>query len=283
MTDLEHREYARVAFDVTDGDDSEIPIGARLYAVLVRVLLDNAIEASEHADSLQVALDVQLKLMGGRTMLLAEVRDKGAGISPDVAGRLFDPNVSSKGEGRGLGLYLLRALAEEVGGGVELSSTPGEGTVAAFWLPAVTPQTAVATSQKLGEAAPVTSRLNGAQIVVVDDDSSFVVALNRALSMTGANVRVFTSAESALDVMREAERAPDCLVTDLMMPGMSGFDLIRSVRERWPRVPVIVISGYYYSSDLRGAMTQLERVTFLQKPFDTEWLFEQIFSAVRRA
>jgi signal transduction histidine kinase len=282
IADLDDQAYAMVTRTVADSSNVELPIGERLYSVLVRVLVDNAIEASANRDDFQVSLDLQFKSIDGRQMLITEVRDKGVGISAQVKNRLFEPNVSSKGDGRGLGLYLLRALAREVGGGVELSCSPGKGTVAVFWLPICATAESPSLQAKLIDHGTL-PRLDNLDIVLIDDHEQMLAALCSQLNGIGANVQTYRDGESALAELLKLKDCPDCIVTDVVMPRMSGFDLLRSVRVRWPLVPVVFYSGYAYTSTLihDNSGPFGEHIAFLEKgEGDMRRLSEAILSAI---
>lgn len=280
LKDLEDSRYVKIAATIASSTEVEIPIGAQLYSVLVRVLIDNAIEASDGQELFDVSVTISIASMDQRERLVAEVRDKGTGISPTMMNKLFEPNASSKGEGRGLGLYLLRALSEEVGGGVELSSAAGKGTLAAFWLPMArvnSPPTAAATSFGSGLAL---CGLDGQRVVIIDDNALVREGLVELLSRWGASVVAYDSCKTALDEILGREECPSCIVSDVLMPNGSGFDLLRSVRSRWPRAPFIFLTGwsdYLYRSPLFG------QVRVVQKGSGADVLFDAIRATIADA
>lgn len=278
LADLSESQYSGLTYTIADPAEYELPIGSRLYSVLVRVLVDNAIEASNHSPS-GVSLDLRVKPVGTSPQLAAEVRDHGSGIAPELIEHIFEPNVSTKGGDRGLGLYLLRALADQVGGGVELASTQGRGTFASFHVPvrALTASAPLNTPNIALDAL----RLKGRHIVVVDDDSTLCDQYAKLLTSTcGAQVQTFKDGESAMRYLRDCGDPPDCVISDMVMPQMSGFDLIRSVRERWPRIPVLLYSGYAFSSSLTD--DALGPVVFLRRPFAPQQLLNAIETSISR-
>src|SRR5579863_5802306 len=118
--------------------------------------------------------------------------------------------------------------------------------------------------------------MNGLRVWLVDDDASIRWVLERALRNDGMTARAFDAAEPALDALRR--EAPDVLITDIRMPGASGLDLLRKIRDQRPALPVIVMTAH---SDLGSAVSAYEGGAFeyLPKPFD----IDQAVALARRA
>lgn len=231
-------------------DDTEVPIGKRLFSVLARILIDNAIEASQLLEH-KVLVDISVKGVDGSKILVTRVQDRGHGISPNIKNQLFQPGTSSKGEQRGHGLYLLRALCEEIGGGVEILSTPNKGTSASFWLPVKLRQEE-APNPALDKDQKFLKRLDGLNIIFVDDNIEFLGIFSKILEDSGAIVHAYSSSEIALNTVLSNDKCPDCILTDLVMPQISGLDLLRALRERWPGIPAVILSGYTYTTAKLG-------------------------------
>lgn len=186
------------------------------------------------------------------------ISDTGAGMPEEVRTRAIEPFFSTKGVGKGtgLGLSMVHGLTVQLGGGLSIESAPDAGTVVELWLPV-----AASAADMLEPAAPtlVVGRATG-RVLLVDDDALVRMSTADMLGELGYQVVEATSAEEALLMMRDGLSA-DLLVTDHLMPGMTGVDLVRALRTLRPALPALVISGY---SEAEGIAADLPRLT---KPF----------------
>jgi CheY-like chemotaxis protein len=187
------------------------------------------------------------------------VRDTGLGMDRATLLRAVEPFFSTKGigEGTGLGLSMIHGLAAQLGGMLELSSTPGGGTTASIWLP-------VSTEAPIPADADVTGIIvapHRATILLVDDEELVRTGTADLLSDLGYDVVQAASGAEALRLLRSGCE-PDVLVTDYLMPGMNGVDLIENAAEIAPKTRAMLITGYSDIASGRGA--NLPR---LQKPF----------------
>jgi len=188
------------------------------------------------------------------------VSDTGCGMDADTLKRATEPFFTTKevGRGTGLGLSSVQGLALQSGGGFELSSTPGTGTVATLWLPA---------SEDAVEAAPpspdvaVGPAVTGAIVLLVDDEELARVGTRHMLEEAGYFVSEATSGEEALVRLRDGKHV-DALVTDYAMPGMSGAALAQAARALRPGLPVLLVTGYATLDD-----ADAERLPRLSKPY----------------
>ncbi|MCZ8149195.1 MAG: response regulator [Roseomonas sp.] len=144
------------------------------------------------------------------------------------------------GRGSGLGLSMVQGLAQQSGGGLRLDSRPGEGTVAALWLPC-------AELGALAEATPPPRPIPGTtpprRVLVVDDDPLVAAGTAMMLEDMGHLVTTAASAQDALALF-EREAPPDIVVTDHAMPGMTGLELAEWLRRTHPGLPVVLATGY---------------------------------------
>jgi PAS domain S-box-containing protein len=186
------------------------------------------------------------------------VSDTGVGMDHATLARAVEPFFSTKGVGKGtgLGLSMVHGLALQLKGGLTIKSRPGEGTTIDLWLP-VSP--VLAASEAQAPSAGTVPRGLGTALLVDDED---LVRMSTAdmLVELGYEVVEAGSAEEALRLVREG-LAPNLLVTDHLMPGMSGAELARSLRVSRPSLPVLIVSGY---SEAEGVAPDLPRLT---KPF----------------
>jgi PAS domain S-box-containing protein len=172
------------------------------------------------------------------------VRDNGIGMSPETLARATEPFFTTKGPGKGtgLGLSMAHGLAEQSGGRMHIDSTLGKGTTIELWLPlGVSVQSPVAATEDASETAAAPTP--GLTILAVDDDPLVLTNTAALLEDLGHRVTAVDSGEAALDILRQ-NRAFDILITDQMMPGMTGTQLARTLRAEKPDLPVLLVSGY---------------------------------------
>jgi signal transduction histidine kinase len=179
--------------------------------------------------------------LSGGDFVCITVADSGTGMDEATLGRATEPFFTTKGTGKGtgLGLSMVHGLAAQSGGTMRIDSRPGEGTTVRIWLP-LDPSAEPKVEAVREPPAPAS---RSRRILVVDDDPLVLSSTAAMLDDLGHSVLEASSAPRALDVLR-AGAMVDLVITDQAMPGMSGIDLIRKVRESWPDIPVILASGY---------------------------------------
>ncbi|WP_448661479.1 ATP-binding protein [Sphingomonas sp. CJ20] len=203
------------------------------------------------------AADNVAELHAGRYVRLT-VQDTGVGMDAETQAKAVEPFFTTKGvgQGTGLGLSMVHGLAAQLGGALTIESAPGAGTAIHLWLPvsAVPLQQPVATT----DSAPAAQACG--TVLVVDDEDLVRASTADMLSDLGYAVIEADSAEQALAVL-ERNPAIDLLVTDHLMPGLTGTDLAERVRAMRPGMRVLLVSGY---AETRGISADLPR---LSKPF----------------
>jgi signal transduction histidine kinase/CheY-like chemotaxis protein len=231
-----------------------IPLGPRLFVVLVRTLITNAVETD---GSVKVELNIGVARSASGSVLRVSVKDDGPGLDPDIQERLFRPGASSKGPPRGMGLYLLRQIVETCGGSVTASSSPGKGALFQFEVPIVDERAAPVVVGKVENLG----RFRGSiEVIVVDDNQELLIAATHILKRANCRVRTFSDGRAALRSLRRRKTAPDCLLTDLVLVDISGQELATVAREKFPNLPVVVMSGFV--SELPDGLD-----IFVAKPF----------------
>ncbi len=192
------------------------------------------------------------------------VEDDGRGIPPDLVDRIFEPffTTGEAGKGVGLGLAVVERVAREGGGGVRLRSRPG-CTRFEVVLPTVPAPIAPAEEEAGGEDW-ASRRLD---IFIADDEEPVRKIVEQALTHAGHTVRSAPDGFEALEQLGPDARRPDLLITDVSMPGMDGFELLGSLRERFPGLPVIFISGLPEEFFERAGRSLGGRFEVLRKPF----------------
>ena len=193
--------------------------------------------------------DQQRGLAPGSYVRLA-VRDTGTGMDEHTLARAVEPFFSTKGVGKGtgLGLSMVHGLAAQLGGKLQLTSSPGEGTSAEIWLPVS--KEAPGTDDL--ESRPIRQAPRRATILLVDDEELVRLGTSEMLSDLGYDVTQAASGGEAMRILRSGE-VPELLVTDYLMPGMNGVELIESARELAPTMKAMLVTGYSTIAEGPGA------------------------------
>ena len=248
----------------------------QLEQVLVNLIL-NARDAQPRGGRVTVAIR-EVVLVGAEAArrgvrsgrhVRVDVIDEGDGMPPDVIERAFEPFFSTKpkGRGTGLGLSTVYGIVTNAEGHIEIDSRIKEGTTVTMHLPIVD-----ADSSASSQAAAELDAPSGATILVVEDEDAIRTLTHRILTRHGYQVVEAASPADAL----EMDVQPDLLLTDVVMPGMSGKALSDRLRESQPALPVLFMSGYTdnvmdrYGLDAAGD-------SLLHKPFNAQ----QLLSAVQ--
>lgn len=205
------------------------------------------------------------------------VSDNGAGMTPRILSRIFDPFFTTKatGSGTGLGLAVVHGILREHEASLRVRSAPGEGTSFALWLPGI------ANTEASDEPANATIStvdgktshwINGApHILYVDDDESMAFLVCRWLERTGYRVTTSRSAVHALQLLDAHEQTFVMCISDYNMAGMSGLELAKEIKCRWPLLPVAIASGYI-SDELRQQAPEAGVEELIYKPDSVEEL-----------
>jgi CheY-like chemotaxis protein len=199
--------------------------------------------------------------------LQVSVIDTGKGMTPDILKKAIEPFFSSKplGKGTGLGLSMVHGLAVQLGGALQLTSTVGKGTTATLILPVAT---AAPETESPAHAPAKVNR--SAVILFVDDDPLIAMSTMEMLEDLGHRVIGANSALHALDIIK-SEQPIDLMVTDHVMPGMTGIELAAASRRLRPSLPILLATGY---ADLpEGAQPDLPR---LAKPYHQDQLRDRL-------
>ena len=243
---------------------------------IVLNLVINACDAMDGAGSVDVAVELVAPLAEERRQLdlpagpLAQltVADTGPGMSLEVQERCLEPFFTTKerGHGSGLGLPTVYGLVKERGGQLRINSAPGRGTAIRIWLPLVK-DAALSASPEGTEKWPPGKTISGRVLLVEDDDDLRHMA-EETLRSCGLTLVTAPSAEEALEIL--AEMGPfDALVTDIILPGLSGIDLVTKARENEPDLRVLYMTGYSGSG---GARIPNRGDPVLRKPYGADAL-----------
>ena len=204
------------------------------------------------------------------------VTDNGQGMAPDVIAKVFEPFFTTKavGKGTGLGLSQVYGMARQSGGAARILSQPGAGTTVEIWLPAAHGAGALepATLPVVPEVRP------GARILIVEDDNFVRESMVSSLEAFGHVVTQAADGEAGLRALKRAR--PDLIITDYLMPGITGAELMLRAREIFPGIPMIIATGY---ADMHAIDEVLGSDTLLRKPFQLAELAVSVERALERA
>jgi PAS domain S-box-containing protein len=193
------------------------------------------------------------------------VRDTGTGMTDEVKDKIFEPFFTTKGEmGTGLGLSIVYGIVQQNSGFVQVASEPGEGTVFTIYFPAVKEGPAVRTEKRGEEKLPRTSR--GERILILEDEDAVRKLAVRALQESGYEILEASNGQDALELCREREDEIDLILSDVVVPGLSGPDLVDTIRETCPEMKAIFMSGYAENSISKDGILR-DDIHFIPKPF----------------
>lgn len=236
---------------------------------LVQVLMNlavNARDAMPHGG----ALTITTRNVDRREVVVA-MTDTGCGMSREVKARACEPLFTTKdvGKGTGLGLSVVHGIIQQAGGRIEIDSEVGVGTTVRMFLPLVE------AVEKQDEGAPDAESRGDEKVIVVEDDPHVRIAISRALRMRGYDVLEAADGSAALALLGEHGNRVDLLVTDVVMPGMDGHQLVEHARRRRPSLDVLYISGYTDDAVVRHGVERAD-VALLEKPFPSHALAERV-------
>lgn len=253
--------------------------GAQLVNAILNLCV-NATQAMPDGGELRLRVDRRVigedareLLVSGPYMVL-EIADTGVGMDAETMRRALEPFFTTKaiGNGSGLGLSMAYALARSHGGTLTLESAPGTGTTVTLLLPESAAGTRSPTTRPPARRA---TRRDAGTVLVVDDEPLVRRATQRLLRGLGRDSLVTSNGRAALDAYRASPRTIAVAVIDLMMPGMSGFELFRELRAATPELPIVIASGGSSGTDVATLLDE-PRTALLGKPFDAAELADAL-------
>ena len=200
---------------------------------------------------------------GAYVMLV--VSDSGSGMTEEVKSQIFDPFFTTKavGEGTGLGLSTVFGIVKQSGGFIYVYSEPGEGTTFKIYLPRSEEEAVTVRKKLLTE-----EELRGKEtVLVVEDEEGVRNIAVRSLRKYGYKVLEAENGGAGYLKCKSSEKPVDLIITDVVMPEMSGAEFIKSVKEFWPEVKVLYMSGYTHDVIAKKGIID-SKVAFLHKPFE---------------
>lgn len=201
--------------------------------------------------------------------------DTGTGIDPGIRGQIFEPFFSTKdpAEGTGLGLATVYGIVQQSNGHVRVESEPGRGACFEVYFPAVSDPV---ESPRKPVVVP-TSPSGSETVLLVEDEAAVRGLLRRFMDGKGYRVLEAADGEEALSVVESEAGRIDLLLTDLVMPGMGGFELAHRLEAKLPEVKILFMSGYSEGAEAffnSGLVSDARN--FLQKPFSTDLLAQRL-------
>lgn len=258
--DLQNRPYA-ANFDE-----------AKMQQAFVKIL-ENAVQSMDAFGTIKISTgnldvvdgkDAEARLAPGAYVVI-DIQDTGQGIAPDVLPRIFEPFFTTKKSAghRGLGLAWVYGIVTNHGGTVTVTSEVNKGTTVHVYVPA--------QKRLVNDRVPDTGDLSGNQTILMIDDEDLLLTMGEmVLTSFGYRVLTANSGQKALEIFAQKSSEIDLVITDLVMPQMSGRELIERLRRLSPSVKIICASGF-----VRPPSTEEEQ-NYLEKPFASQDLLRKV-------
>jgi len=236
-----------------------MPKGGRLLIETSVVHLDEAYAAAHH------------EINPGKYVMLA-FTDTGYGMDQETLSRVFEPffTTKKKGEGTGLGLSTVYGIVKQSNGHIWVYSEPGNGTTFKVYLP---PTEAKPKTQAEIVISPAPS--GGEHILVVEDELSVRNLMKMLFSSLGYTVTVAANGDEALRLVEKMGVKPDLVITDVVMPKMSGKELIDRLRKTYPHLKALFMSGYTDNAIVHHGVLDPD-TPFIQKPFNIQEIGKKV-------
>jgi PAS domain S-box-containing protein len=212
--------------------------------------------------------------------IVIEVEDQGCGMSPEVLSQALDPFFTTKeiGQGTGLGLPVAFGIMTGHQGFLTIHSEPNMGTCIRLYLPRLTEQLPSGVLEPVPVLEPETTTRR--HILIVDDEEAVTDVIRRFLAIAGHEVSCVPSGERALEVLGDG-RSVDLVILDLMIPREDGTTNFRRLRERCPRIPILLCTGLLQGSET--SVLQEQGAAILRKPFRMNELWHAVNGCLQQA
>jgi len=265
------RENISLALDFAE---HPVPVNGdiRQFEQVLINLVVNAADAMPEGGRLVIRTHI------GEGNATLEVSDTGSGMTDEIKARIFEPFFTTKeaSKGTGLGLSVVHGIITSHGGHIEVQSVVGHGSTFRLVLPAAATDPGV-TPLPAAEPSAEVAVGRGERVLLVEDESGAREGLGQVLTMLGYQVTAAGAGSEACALPTEPEF--DVLLTDYLLPDRLGTDLAIELKARWPRVKVVLMSGYAEDEVLRRRIAD-GAVRFLQKPFDMATLALELRAAL---
>ena len=213
----------------------------------------------------------------GQAGVMLAVSDDGCGMDEETRSRIFEPFFSTKekGKGTGLGLSMVYGTVEQSGGSIKVLSAPGRGTTIQIWLPRVEEEEQAASLPKPKEPLEVKSPLGTETVLLAEDDQGVRRIAREFLKMKGYHVLEAGNAAEAIRIAQECTGPIHLLLTDIVMPGLKGEELVERVTSILPGVKVLYMSAYTEDAIVNLGILA-PGTNFIEKPFGPEDLARKV-------
>jgi signal transduction histidine kinase/CheY-like chemotaxis protein len=199
------------------------------------------------------------------------IEDTGRGMTEDELAQAFDPYFTTRGSnGNGLGLATVQGIVEAAHGAVAIESDPGEGTAVSIFLPALPTPHGQASKNEESSKMP-----DQPVVLIVEDQPELRATIVQLLEELPWETAAAESAEEALEVAEQLKRV-DLLISDIMLPGENGLQLVERLEQDHPDMKIILMSGYSDEETVGSVERRSERSRFMRKPFDPSELAERV-------
>ncbi len=271
LVKVDHGQLEQVIINLCVNARDAMPDGGSLTIHTSNIHVNDATPLPTH-----LSLSPNFSTMPQGEFVQLEVRDTGKGMSRTVMDKIFEPFFTTKGlgEGTGLGLATVCGIVEQTGGFIFVDSAENEGTCFTILLPRHQESRKTNEIKDNNDDAPKDLTGSGT-ILLVEDEDAVRMFTSRALSNKGYAVLEAASGEDGLKVLEESSTQPRVIVTDVMMPGMTGPEMVEIIRQTHPETKVIFISGY--AEDVfKENYGDARDFYFLPKPFTLDQLAAKV-------
>jgi signal transduction histidine kinase len=206
-----------------------------------------------------------------QTYCVLEVQDTGTGIDPENLKRIFEPFFTTKpaDQGTGLGLSIIYGIVHQANGGIDVKSALGKGTTFRIYLPSFDGPTVINDIQN----EELSSKSLNRTILLVEDEQELKTLISEILTQEGYQVIETADGEEALEILKDPQNKIDLVLTDMMMPKISGAMLFEQSQKTSSHIPFIYMSGYFKEQPSGSFI-------FLEKPFSNQALVDKIKSVL---
>lgn len=256
--------------------DEAVPMLEMAPHQFEQILMNLVVNARDAVAETGTAGRIDVRLRRSRGDAIVIVEDDGVGMSAEVREQVFDPFFTTKDRGTGIGLNSVKLIVEQNQGDLAVRSRPGVGTTFEVRLPGA--QETAQPAAKVVDPTDSPLRLDGLNVLLVEDQAHVRAVLTALLERAGATVVEATNGEEAVRLVRAGP--PDVMVCDVVMPLLTGPAVVRELRPTHPDLAVVMISGYVGDEALPSHSA--DRVVFLSKPFTGGALAQAIHESLQQ-
>ncbi len=260
-------QFDQIIINLAVNARDAMPEGGKLTIETANVDIDE-VYAKMHAD-----------VLPGKYVMIS-VTDSGCGMDETVLSHIFEPffTTKEKGKGTGLGLATVYGIVKQSGGHILVYSEPGKGSTFKIYLPQTQEKETIKEVSIKAEKDLIGA---GKSVLVVEDEKSLHGLLQTILSILGFKVFIVSNGGEALLLVEEKGLRPDLVITDVVMPGMSGAVLVERLRRNQPDLKVLFMSGYTDDAIVHHGVLD-PGTPFIQKPFSFAGIAEKIRQVLRK-